>query len=88
MVIQDVRNEMKKRSQNIVFGAFASFGYLLLIAHFGLLAFANSFGRPPNPRLASFDLIILVICVWRLFCSVRRVFKRKTTEDEEFQGTG
>ena len=81
---QRIEDRMKKRSADIIFGTFASFGYLVLVAYFGLMAFEHSFGTDPNIGLASFAIMIGVICVWRFFCSTRRVFRRTATKDDTF----
>ena len=68
---------MKSRSENILFSLFAAFGYLLLIAYFGLMAFANLFSRDPNRLVGACAVALAVFCIWRLFCSVRRVVVKK-----------
>ena len=74
---------MMRQSRHKFFAFSASMGYLLLLAYFGLMAFANLFGRNPNRGLASFAILVCVFSVWRLLCTVRRVFRRRATQEEE-----
>ena len=74
---------MMRQSRQKFFAFFATIGYLLLLAYFGLIAFAYLFGRDPNRGLASFAILVCVFCVWRLLCSVRRVFRRRAIQEEK-----
>ncbi len=73
---------MMRQSGQKVFAFFAALGYLLLIAYFGLMAFANFFGRNPNPGLGSFAILVCIICAWRFLSSMRRIFRKRVTQEE------